>query len=87
MDKDKIKQIFEKHYQSLALNLSKKIDSSKNDIKLDNFNQTSLYRTPLIDSDFIGGSIFNTCNIRYGDFLEEIINLFFCWKWCSNIKE
>ncbi|MDD7884040.1 hypothetical protein [Metamycoplasma hyosynoviae] len=70
MNKNRIKEIFDKHFQSIGVSLKRKI-IDKEESTFDIF-----YHSPLSDNDLISGSIFNTCNIRYGDFLEEIINEF-----------
>lgn len=70
MKEIKIKEIFDKHYSSLGEFVEKKfIKKAKQ-----TFNE--IYNTPLPESVKIAGTILQTCNIRYGDFLEEIINLF-----------
>ena len=70
MTKEKIKMIFDKHFNSIGISFKQKIIDKK-DYTFDDF-----YHSPLNKNDLLSGSIFNTCNIRYGDFLEEIINEF-----------
>ena len=70
MDKKRIKEIFDKHFSKLGEYFDEKVIQNKDKL----FND--FYRIPLTIKDLISGTIFNTCNIRYGDFLEEIINEF-----------
>lgn len=70
MNKKKIEEIFNKHFEGLGEYFNKKAIQNK-EKSFDDF-----YYVPLPTKDLISGTIFNTCNIRYGDFLEEIINEF-----------
>lgn len=70
MNKKRIEEIFNKHFKELGKYFDKKVIQNKEKL-FDDF-----YHVPLSTKDLISGTIFNTCNIRYGDFLEEIINEF-----------
>ena len=70
MNKKRIEEIFNKHFKELGKYFDKKAIQNKEKL-FDDF-----YHVPLSTKDLISGTIFNTCNIRYGDFLEEIINEF-----------
>ena len=70
MTKEKITHIFNKHYQSLEAYLKRKLYDERHKT----FNNR--YNTPIADWIRIAGIITQTANIRYGDFLEEIVNEF-----------
>ncbi len=71
MDIKKIKKIFKRHFGEkicdFIINKSIKKEAETFDL---------LYNPPFSNKYRIIGSIFTTSNIRYGDFLEEVINEF-----------
>lgn len=69
MTKEKIKELFDKQYKTLG-------KSVKDKLFLKSSALNTIYHAPLDNNDFIAGTIFNTSNIRYGCFLEEVINSF-----------
>ncbi|MGL5732517.1 MAG: hypothetical protein ACRCXE_00365 [Metamycoplasmataceae bacterium] len=70
MTKNDIKAIFDKHFDSLDKYLVDKVIKKYSET----FNIT--YNVPLPVKTKIEGTILQTCNIRYGDFLEDVINIF-----------
>lgn len=71
MNKDKLKEIFEKHYKSVGSYLCAKLLENKKK----NVNNDASF-APLPDWMRVIGTFVTTLNIRYGDYIEEIINLF-----------
>lgn len=69
MTKQKLKELFDKQYNTLGSSVKKKFCE-----KILSYN--TIYHPPLDEDAFISGTIFNTANIRYGYFLEEVINYF-----------
>ncbi|MGL6125051.1 MAG: hypothetical protein ACRC1F_01005 [Metamycoplasmataceae bacterium] len=70
MTKDEIKKMLDNHFDSLGQYLLEKVVKKYGDT----FNIT--YNVPLPLRTKFEGTILQTCNIRYGDFLENVINLF-----------
>ncbi|WP_435129401.1 hypothetical protein ACR82Z_04570 [Mycoplasma sp. 6243] len=68
MNKQQIQSLFDKHFKSIGSYFTSKITT--NQIKQD------IYHCPNDIYEYVYGCISNTKNIRYGYFLEDVINFF-----------